>query len=109
MKTKCIEIRDWATCIPVLAIKMEAANPIEAAFLWRRCGYPQDGSTVVLMKLDSQEASYDPYWWSDGRTMGNAHLWITAHWDEIKEGSVVDVRLILGEEQEPATPEVCPA
>ena len=42
MRMKVLEIRDSATCIPALAIKMTPTNGIEDQFLWR-CGYPRDG------------------------------------------------------------------
>lgn len=104
MKTKVIEIRDNATCIPALAIKMEAASPIEDKFLWR-CGYPRDGSGIVLMHLGDQRASSDPYDFPN-RTMRGAHLSIIERWDELKDGDVVDVRVFLGEADTPAEAEI---
>lgn len=104
MIIKCIEIRDRLTCIPAVAIKMEAADVVEAHFL-RRCGYPQDGTGVVLMKLSDQEASSDPYHW-DNRTMGAAHLFIEESFDDLVNGQVVDARVYLKECAEPAEPEI---
>lgn len=104
MKTKVIEIRDRATCIPAVAIKMEAANIVEDRFLWR-CGYPRDGSGIVLMHLYDQRANSDPYGFGD-RTMKAAHLYIYDHWDELRDGDVVDVRVLLNEADEPAEPEI---
>lgn len=104
MRTKVLEIRDHATCMPMVAIKMEAASPIEDKFFWR-CGYPRDGSAVVLMHLSSQEANSDPYW-RGGRTWPAAHNFIIDHFDALKDGDVVDVRVILGEETMPAEPEI---
>jgi hypothetical protein len=106
MITKVLEIRDAATCIPALAIKAEATNPIEDKYLWRY-GYPRDGSAVVLMHLSSHEANVDPYHWTYARTMRAAHLWILKHWDELKDGDVVDVRVTsFGEATRPAAPEI---
>lgn len=105
MNTKVLEIRDEGTCIGALAIKMEAANAIEDAFLWRE-GYPRDGHGVVLMRLSDQEASSDPYEFGN-RTMRGAHLWIIEHWDQLHDGDVVDVRVTtLGLASEPAKPEI---
>lgn len=89
METKCIEIRDEGTCIPAMAFKMAAGDPVEDRFFWR-CGYPRDGSTVILMELNRQKATSDPY----------------EHFDEIPNGGVVDVRVILGENDTPATREI---
>ena len=105
MIIKCLEIRDNATCIPAIAIKMSAGSPVEERFLWR-CGYPRDGQYgVVLMRLSDQRATSDVYGWGD-RTHKAAHLYIEEHFDELKEGAVVDVRVILGEADVPATPEI---
>lgn len=37
--------------------------------------------------------------------MGNAHNWIIDHWQELKDGDVVDVQFILGETKEPKVSE----
>lgn len=105
MITKCLEIRDEATCIPALAIRMQSANDVEDRFLWR-CGYPRDGRGVVLMRLDDQKATSDAYGWGMARTMGAAHLYIEQHFDTLDEGAVVDVRVLLGEAPVPATAEI---
>jgi hypothetical protein len=109
MNTKVLEIRDEMTCIPVMAVQMVAANAVEDRFLWRS-GYPRDQRThppsVILIKLSSVEAESNPYHWSYARTMREAHKWITEHFTELKDGDVVDVRVILGEATEPAKPEI---
>ena len=112
MKTKMIEIRDRLTCIPALAIQMTPFGPVEKQFL-RRCGYPMpdgraDGDvlpSVVLMNLSDQKASSDAYDWGD-RTMNAAHLYIERHFDDLRDGQVVDVRVLLGEASEPVDPEI---
>jgi len=104
MLTKCIEIRDHGTCIPAMAFKMAADGEVEHRFFWR-CGYPQDGSAVILMELNHQKATSDPYEWG-GRTYPVAHNYICEHFDEIPEGGVVDVRVILGEADAPAPAEI---
>lgn len=105
MIIKVLEIRDEGTCISALAIKMTPANPIEDKYLWRE-GYPRDGHGVVLMKLNDQRATSDPYDWQNPRTMPNAHLYILANFDELKDGDVVDVRVILGESANAAPAEI---
>ena len=104
MIIKVIEIRYRMTCIPAIAIKMSAGGPIEERFLWG-CGYPQDGSGVILMRLDDQRATADAYHWND-RTHQTAHLYIEAHFDELKDGDVVDVRFLLDEANQPAKAEI---
>ncbi len=111
MNTKLLEIRDEGTCILVLGIQMEAPVAMECNGRWKdtvaywflhyRSGYPEDGSSIMLMCLEDGRATNDPYeWGSRGmglRTMPNAHNYIIEHWDELKEGDVVDVQFILGE------------
>lgn len=106
METKVLEIRDEATHIPALAIRMAyGVNPIRR-YYFRRCGYPPDGSAICVMKLSSQEATVDPYGWKGGaRTMPVAHEFIYANWDNLEDGDVVDVRHILGETGAPAISE----
>lgn len=106
MLIKFIEIRDTATCVPSIAIKMQAVNKVQERFLYQRCGYPPDGSGVVLMELNNQRASSDPYYWG-GRTYPAAHLYILEHFDELNDGDVVDARVFLEEESVPAEPEIC--
>lgn len=105
MKAKALEIRDEGTFIPALAVDM---NPQvdEQRYLLRRCGYPCDGRpNIILTSLDgSGKATNDPYEWG-GRTYPVAHNYIIDHWDELKDGDVVDVSFILGETQAPKVSE----
>lgn len=105
MKMKFFEIRDRHTCVPALAIQMDAdGDPIAERFL-RRCGYINCPTITVLMRLEDQRASSDPYWWND-RTHKVAHNYIYERFDQMESGDVVDVRVILGEALEPAKPEI---
>jgi len=104
MQTKMFEIRDEGTCIPVLAIKMKGATAIEARYLWRE-GYLDTGSAVIVMKLSDQKATVDPYEW-DNRTMAEAHNFIYYNFDSLREGQVVDVRVLMGTQNLPAAPEI---
>ena len=105
MQFKILEIRDEGTHIPVMAIRMKAENEVQAYYVHGRCGHPRDGHSIVLMHLDNMKATNDPYAWPDlgmgCRTMGNAHNWIVEHFADLKDGDVVDVRVILGEAKEP--------
>jgi hypothetical protein len=105
MTFKILEIRDEGTHIPTLAIKMQAENEIQFYYIHLRCGYPNDGSSIMLMRLDDGKATNDPYEWStitnDRRTMGNAHNWILSHFDELQDGDVIDVQFLLKETEKP--------
>lgn len=104
MKFKCVEVRDEGTCIAVLAIRMQAADAVEKAFLWR-CDYPEDGQGVVLMKLSNQHASSDAYAWGN-RTMTAAHRYIQERFDGLADGAVVDARVALGEAEHAVPAEI---
>ena len=99
MIIKAIEIRDVATFIPAIAVGTLPDNEGQR-YLLARCGYPRDGTTVVLMKLSDQKAASDPYDW-DSSTMNVAHVWIEEHFAEIVDGQVVDVEFILGKTAAP--------
>lgn len=105
MRTWIIEIRDHATCIPALAIHMLADTHAQAYWIHSRCGHPRDGSGIGLMKLNDGEGHFDPYDWTQNRTMANAHLWILQHIDDLEDCMVVDVRVVLGEAERPAISE----
>ena len=105
MQVKALEIRDEGTFIPALAVDMNPTND-EQRYLLRRCGYPcDDRPNVIVTRLDgSGKATNDPYDWG-GRTWPNAHHYIIKHWDELKDGDVVDVSFILGETKAPKVSE----
>lgn len=105
MEIKCIEIRDRMTCIPAIAIKMRSDDHIENRFL-RRCGYSEYGDGVVLMRLADQVAYSDPYDWDNSRTMPTSHEYIINNFDQISNGAVIDVEVLLGEKTEPSAPEI---
>jgi hypothetical protein len=104
MDTKTLEIRDEGTFIGVLAIRMLGDSPTQN-YYFRRCGYPADGSSIMLMCLSDGRATNDPYAWPARgmgvRTMGTAHNWIIDHFDDLLDGDVIDVQVILGETTEP--------
>ncbi len=115
MQAKALELRDEGTFIALLAVDMNPSYPPESPFpedehdiegaqryLLRRVGYPCDGRpNVLITKLsgDGSKASNDPHYWGD-RTFAVAHAWIIEHWNEIRDGDVVDVQFILGEKPE---------
>ena len=100
MTTKTFEVRDRATFIPVLAIRMDPADERDR-YLLARVGYGRHASTqegyVLLTRLEGCETHYDPHEWDATRTMTQAHLWILEHFAELENGAVIDVEYILGE------------
>jgi len=97
MKCKALEIRDRATFIPALAVSIEPENG-EQRFLTHSAGFDPTGPPcILLVKLASAFSNWDPYAWQDSRTMKAAHLYVKDHWDELKDGDVIDVEFINGE------------
>ena len=98
LDSKVLEIRDSATHIPVLAIRMLAKNWIQSYYIHSRSGYPRDGSAIAVVRLNDCDGKCDPYSWpGDTRTMQVAHNYICDHFDKLADGDVVDVEFILGE------------
>ena len=104
MEAKTFEIRDAATFIPVLAIRLKPGNEVDR-YLLSRAGYGKYGDSqkryVVLWRLEGGHASYDEHSWGSARTMGAAHKHILHAWDRLESGAVIDVEHILGETDEP--------
>lgn len=107
MIVKTYELRDRATFIPVLAVKLEPGCEADR-YLLGRAGYgvtPERQAEFVLMAgldggADRAAGHYDE-WPSDTRTRPVAHKYITEHFDELPSGSVIDVEHILGESAAP--------
>lgn len=103
MEAKTFEIRDSDTFIPVLATRLAPSNEGDR-FLIARAGYPrqaeQQGLFVILLKLEGNDAEYDPNCWN-GRTIGTAHHFIKTNWFVLESGAVIDVEYILGERDQP--------
>ena len=86
---KTLEIRDRATFIPALAVR------VEPEYLMRRAGFHE--CTVFLIHLQTDRLESDPKRWDlSNRTMVIAHQYIIEHWDALDCGDVVDVEFILG-------------
>ncbi len=99
MESKFLEIRDRATFIPALAVRISGDDdPLAKA-----AGFGEP--MVLLTKLETMQTQYDPFAWG-GRTMPTAHLWIDEHWATTENGAVVDVEFILGERAAPKASEV---
>ena len=110
METKLFEIRDSATFIPVLAIRLHSTTEQES-YLLSRAGYGlypgYQGRYVILTRIvgDWLEAHSDPNEWPKGHTLSSAHRYITDLWEELASGDVVDVEFIKGETSAPKVSE----
>lgn len=106
MKQKIFELRDRATFIPILATSIDGDDDLPAIkYLLGMAGYKKINGNperwVILSNLTYPDKSnVDPYCWND-RTYQTAHLHILEHFDELPNGSVVDVEFVLGEVEKP--------
>lgn len=100
---RVVEIRDRATFIPALAIKLVPANP-EERVLFKEIGYHSvSNPCIILMSLalPSHAARYSGDWRGAARTMPVAHKWIEDNWDLVMDNHVIDVEYILKEVDKP--------
>jgi hypothetical protein len=104
MRVKLFEVRDRATFIACFGILMGGESMLVAEkFLLRRSGFGLEDPLVLFGRLEGGECQYDPYAWSarGGRTVAEAHRYVSEHWDELESGAVIDVEYVLGETAAP--------
>lgn len=129
METKLFELRDHGTFIPLLCIKPQFPTPHRSPCVWAdphrevgmpakcTCGasfeekmawrYGYRGSRAVIvthMSEPGRGCKVDPHEWGD-RTFQTAHCYIEEHWDELHSGDLIDVRVIIGETDQPCASE----
>lgn len=104
MTAKLIEIRDAATTISALAVKLDGSKTDAERWLLGRAGFgttpDEQAGYVLLLNLtgSSGEWSCDPYEWRSGaRTLKVAQHHINEHFDDLASGAIVDVEFLLGE------------
>lgn len=115
MICKTFEVRDSATFMPVMAVRLVPVTEADR-YLLSRAGFgaspESQKSYVILMKIDggSGEAHSDLYDWNT-TTMQEAHSYIAKHFDELESGAVIDVEFILGTRPTPKESEAktCPS
>ena len=101
MTAKTFEIRDRATFIPVLAVRLTSPR-MEDGYLLGRAGFQGVRPFVLVYRLTDNIANWDHTVWGElERTMTVAHKHIFDHFDDLKTGQVIDVQVILGETKEP--------
>ena len=99
LETKIFEIRDDATCIPVLATKMIGKTERQKKLL-RRVGF-DEYPLIQVTHIEDHQSSWYAFDWPN-RTMNAAHREIQEKFDDLRDGQVIDVRVYLGEQAEPA-------
>lgn len=109
---KTFELRDNATTIHVMAVKVNLAVlnlADKMQFLGAGWAEDEDRLIYVIELPEPCRAAYNPFEWdTSARTFPDAHLYIRDHWDEIPSGHVVDVEYINGEtEKEKANEWLC--
>jgi hypothetical protein len=100
MDIKLIGIRNHATFVPAMAIRLSSTGDEAGDWLLREAGYDLEHPSIMLTRLTDGEGQQDPYTWTN-RTMHTAHLWLMEHFDEAATGHVVAVEYILGERSTP--------
>lgn len=104
MECKTIELRDRATFIPMLAIRLIPGCEADR-YLIARAGFGREatsqGQHVIFVRLQTGSGSHDPYEHGNTRTFGTAHQYLLEHWDEVETGAVIDVEVLLGEKTTP--------
>lgn len=95
MQVKLLEIRDRGTTIQAFAMKMQSAK-LEQHALLAMAGFGASSDWVLFGSVRGGKTSYDAYSWGD-RTWATSHQFVTEHFDELKDGDVIDVEFILGE------------
>lgn len=107
MLTKVVEVHDDSLKVRVLAVKLIPANDGERAALVDRSGFNPDGSTVLLIELDSETATSDPHQWPSlgvhPRTLPVAHVYIRRNFDLLAADGVevINVADILDADLDP--------
>lgn len=102
-EVKFVEIRDRATFIPAVVIRLQPrpANRHDETYVLRRAGFMTD-PCILLSRLSDGSGNVDPCGWPGlNRTMAVAHQWLYDHFDAFESGGVVDVEFILGQSAQP--------
>jgi hypothetical protein len=82
-----VEIRDKATFIPAIVMKVDNTYPCRVSGL---------GNRVLLINMNTLKGEYDAGMWPS-RTLREAHKWACKEFEKLYPGCVIDVEYILGE------------
>ena len=104
-RIKYLELRDRATCIPVICVQLSSHNEAERHLL-SSAGYGREPENheryILIARLAGGHGEYttDPYDWNT-HTMKRCHQYIHTNWHRILSGDVIDREFIDGETSEP--------
>jgi len=102
-EVKTFEIRDSATKIPVMAVRVHMNLLTRPDFEQLRDGgwAANEENVVYVMEIPSPvRAAFDPFDWNTrSRTFCDAHVYIKDQWDKLESGQVIDVEFINGEKE----------
>jgi hypothetical protein len=117
IEVKLFEVRDRGTLIPMLAMRVSAlhsgkdwheqdCDELKVVKLIARAGFGESGSIAMLHLGEPKYGwRFNAYDWRD-RTFHAAHLYVEQHWDELRSGDLIDVRVVLGEARLPCESEL---
>lgn len=97
---KYFEVRDAATFIPVMAIRLSVTDG-DRDYLLRRAGYGVGDPYVLVIKLEEPAVQYNAYSWRTVRPMRFLHTYIERHWDALSCGDVLDYEYLNGLSKKP--------
>ena len=106
MECKTFEVRDSATFMPVLGVRLTPACERDR-WLLGRSGFgttpESQGEYIMLWPMagGNNRASTDMYEHGNARTMAVAHNFINKNWASLESGALIDVQFILGERETP--------
>lgn len=117
MEVKLIEVRDRATFIPAMAIRLGSASysceaTLREGYLFARAGYGPNRVShmeyVFMVQLagGTGMGTSDPYDW-ESQTMQVVHSWLInqKNWENFLSGDVIDVEFITGVTSQPKVSE----
>lgn len=104
MNAKMLEVRDGEDLIaPICAVRPQWTTQREKDFLGYACGLIPTDLVVMDLFTFRVKADYDD--WGD-RGMAKAHKWLSEHYEEVADGSVIDIAYIYDGAVAPAKSEI---
>lgn len=100
VESKILELRDSATCIPVIAVCAYRSHAEEGRpnRLLRHAGYAFKESQYWIIDLNSGKSHREEF---DKGTFGTALQQIALKWTDINDGDVIECGFISGREPKP--------
>lgn len=102
MEAKLFELRDKATFIVLLAVKLDPTCDKDR-YLLSRAGYGRtdvdQSEYILLMNASSGNGEFNCEFYD--RTYAQAQLYLRHMWSTLKSGDLLDIEFILGETEVP--------